>query len=294
MKISRRLSGVFFPLLLSAFSFVPPAQARQPQPAAIGPGSIKIVADTTVHLLVTSPAGLKTGFDPSSDQDVIQIPLSDYYTGAGSGNNSSGGASTPAVKRLDIPSPASGEYILEAIGAQSGPFKLQVTAYDSQGKGSGASFVGTATLGATFLYAIAYSPVRGAQVSALAPFSRFHATVNVYSGQPPSFMATADIHLGAGSTGFNPLTDRVYFRLASYSVTIPPGSFTEDKQGDYHFHGEIQSVPLVVRIAPELGGKFALRFKVQVIDLTAAINPLRMVLILGRNAGAKLVNAAVR
>ncbi len=285
MKIPRRLSGSFSPFLFFAFSFALLVRARQPQTPAGGTGSIKVVADTTVHLLAISPSGLKTGFDPSSNQDVIQIPSSDYYTG--------GGASTPAVKRLDIPSPASGEYILEAIGARTGPFKLQVSAYDSQGKESGASFVGVATLGATFFYTIDYSPSLGAQVTALAPFSRLHADVNVYSGQPPSFDVSAEIRLGAGSTGFNPLTDRVALQLASYAVTIPRGSFTEDKQGNYNFRGEIEGVPLVVHIAPELAGKFALRFKVQVIDLTAAINPLRMVVMLGRNAGAKFVNATV-
>lgn len=288
------LAGSCF-LLTLAFPFAFPAHAQKPSPNPCCLSALEIFASPSVELLVTAPNGLKTGFDPVAGRNVHQIPTSAYYPafiGAGSGGN----ASTSPVRKIEIGMPATGRYMVQAIGQSTGSFTLEFSAHDSKGVESVRKFVGSASPAGTFVYDVRYAPAPGSKirVARLVPLSRLSADVTAAAGPPPTFQLKATFTLGSASSGVHPLTDPVSFHLAGYAVTIPPGSFKRSREGNYAFDGTIAGVPLRVRLAPQAAGGFGLQVQAQNIGLTQAINPVRFLLIVGQNAGATFVNAVTQ
>jgi hypothetical protein len=288
MKITRFVAAGFCFLLALLFSFASPARARQKPPACCQ-SALKIIATSSVELLVTAPSGLKTGFNPTTGMHIQQIPSSSYYS-----------APIPTAKgpvdgrRVDISMPAAGRYMVQAIGQDSASYSMQFIFVNSKGGQHIQTFAGSASPGATFVFNVRYSPNPGAKtnVTRLAPFSSLSASIQVAAGPPPT-LAVKGVFTSAApsSAGIDPAGQPVSFHLPGYSVTIPPGSFKRDAKGNYSFEGTLEGIPLRMRIAPKAGGSFAFTVNVQNIDMTHAINPLRLLLILGDNAGATLVNA---
>ncbi len=277
------------------FLFASPAYAQQPSSAPCCLGALKIAAQPTVELLVTSPVGLQTGFDPLTGQHLDQIPSSNYLV-TPLANVSETDGTAPEAREVDISLPAAGRYTVQAIGEGPGPFTIAFTGVDSKGMATVRRFSGTASPGATFVYYVRYSSTPGSKIAVtpLVPLQNFSSTVNVAAGPPPSFEVRADVTLGSASAGFDPLTQPLSIHLAGISATVPPGSFHQDKQGIYRFAGAIEGISLRVSIVPQVNHSFGFRIDGQNIDLTAAINPLRLLLILGSNAGAVLVNAVTK
>jgi hypothetical protein len=290
-KIAPRLSTVSCVLLAVVFSFAPRARAQKPETPPCCRSSLQITADRSVELLVTSPGGLDTGYEPTATGEIVhQIPSSNYYLGFAT--NASGGSGDRAVRKLDIGTPDAGRYIVRAIGASSGKFTIKFTAANETGATSSREFSGATSPGRTLAYVVHYSPEPGAKfdVIQLTPFSDFSADLKV-AAAPPSFSVSANLALGPGSAGFDPVTQPLSLRMAGYAATIPPRSFTRNQQGSYSFDGTIEGVTLKARILPESENRFSLKLEVRGIDLSAAINPVRILLILGENAGAISVNA---
>lgn len=291
-KIARHLSAGSCLLLAAVVSFAPRAQAQKPAAAPCCRSSLQITADRSVELLVISPIGLETGYKPTATGQVVhQIPSSNYYLGFAA--NSAGGNGKRPVRKLDIGTPAAGRYLVQAIGSSGGKFTIQFTAADETGATTSRQFSGATSPGLTFVYIVHYSPARGAKfsVTPLTPFSDSSANLHVAAATPPSFRLTANLTLAPGSTGFDPIKQSLSFRLAGYAATIPPHSFARNQQGTYSYNGTIEGISLKAQITPEGDGKFTFSVEVQRIDLRAAINPVRILLILGENAGAISVNA---
>lgn len=290
-KFARRLSTGSCILLAVIFSLAPRVQAQKPETTPCCRSSLQITADRSVELLVTSPSGLDTGYEPTATGEIVhQIPSSNYYLGFATG--ASGGNGERAVRKIDIGTPAAGRYLVQAIGAASGKFAIKITAAGETGSASSREFSGAASPGSTLVYVVHYSPVPSSKfdVTALTPFSDFSADLKV-AASPPSFSVGASLAFGPASAGFDPATQPLSLRMPGYAATIPPRSFTRDQQGNYSFDGTIEGVSLKARIQPESGGRFSLTLGVQGIDMSAAINPVRILLILGENAGAVSVNA---
>lgn len=285
--IARYLSTAFFLSFLLVFSFASPAHAQKTGGTPCCRSSLEITSSRSVQLLVNAPNGFETGYDPANYGTLVnQIPSSTYSLGF-TGNGSSG-----VERKLEIGTPAAGRYVLQAIGESSGTFTLNLKATDERGALSIRRFHGTTRPGRTFVYFVKYSPAAGAKftVTPLTPFSDFSASVTVVPAMPPSFRVSANISLSASSS-FEPIAQPVTFQLGSYAVTIPPGSFIRKDQENYEYDGTIEGITLESRISPEAGNKLAFALKVQGINLSESINPVRILLILGQNAGAKSVNA---
>jgi hypothetical protein len=237
---------------------------------------------------VNAPNGFETGYDPANYGTLVnEIPSSNYSLGF-AGNGSSG-----VERKLEIGTPAAGRYVAQAIGASGGRFTIEFKASDEAGATAIRKFSGTVRPGGTFIYFVQYSPAPGAKfsVTPLAPFSSFSAGVTIVpTAQPPTFRVSATIGLGAAAS-FDPIAQPLTFQLGSYAVTIPPGSFLGKDQANYEYDGTIDGITLDARILPEAGNKFAFDLKVQGINMSSSINPVRVLLILGNNAGAKSVNA---
>jgi hypothetical protein len=292
MKITRFLSAASCFVLASLFFFASPARAQNAPAATCCKSDLQIVATSPVELLVTAPNGLKTGFNPTTGLHLQQIPSSSYY--AAPIPVASGG--TVEGRRIDINMPAAGEYRVQAIGQETRAFDVQFIAVDNNGGRSEMKFAAGASPNATFVYDVRYSPAPGSKirVKPLVPFASLAADVDVSAGPPPKFSASGSVTLGPGAGVSDPATEPFSFHLAGYSVTIPSGSFKRSKAGDYAFNGTIAGVPLRVRIVPESGNSFDFRVETRNIDMTHAINPLRLLLILGDNAGSDVINAVTK
>lgn len=286
MKAPARLvsaaSCLFFFLL---FPCVSSALSRPSHSTLRSRSSLEI----TVHrafLLVISPNGFETGYDPtvfgSFSQSIPNSHYSDIAVPTPSGRSNDTHATT-----IKIDLPIAGRYTVQAIGNLPGKFIAKFTATDERGKATSRIFRGTVWPGRTRIYFVDYSPAPGAKfsVTSLAPFSRFSATVNVVAIPPPSYHVIASFTLGSRAGGIDPLIQPVSFQLSNYAVTIPAGSFTRSKAGNYRFDGWIQNVHLRVRILPKGGNRFELAFTAQGISLETDNVPVWFLLILGSSAG---------
>jgi len=246
-----------------------------------------IVAGSPVELLIVAPNGQETGFDPALGKVVEQIASSDYYTES-VGDDTGGGADTNPVKKIEVVTPSAGQYTLKVIGTGSGGFTLFISGYDDNGEESMETFTGTTSPGTTLTYDVQYSPSPGSQIVVTAPFASFSAKVDI-SGA--SFQINSTFTLASGSAPINPLTQPVSFRLANYSVTIPPGSFIRNTKGMFAFEGAIAGVSLQVQIAPLGGGAYSFKVDGQGVNLTGAKNPVQLTLTIGASTGTTSVTA---
>ncbi len=295
MKIARFFSAGSCLLFFFALSFAPSLCAQQTPATLSFQSALKFVAGSKVELLVTAPNGLRTGFNPVTGQHVDEIPSSNYFTGPLAETPGSFG-STVEVRTVRISMPSVGTYTVEAIGQEPGSFTIQLTAVNDKGVSHSWKFVGKATPNSTSVYRVRYSPDPSNKtvVTQLTPLSILSADVTDASGPPPTFQVTASFSLAPTASGIDPLTQSVAFHLSTYSATIPPGSFKSDGQGSYRFNGTIEGIPLRAQIVSEADGKLSFKVKAQGIDMTHAINPLRLLLIVGGNAGSILVNAVTQ
>lgn len=274
-------------------ALAPPARAQNTAATPCCLSALRISAQPSVELLVSGPNGLETGYDTATSLPLHEIPSSNYVTISMEGD-SEGSAGAPATRLIQIGMPAAGLYRVQAIAQSPGKFTVTFQATDMKGAVSQREFAGTAPRGGTYVYDVRYSPAAGAQldVNVLAPLADLSAQVAAAAGPPPTFRVTGDFSLAAGSSGFDPGRDPVTIALASYTATFPRGTFTRTKGGTYRCDGSFEGIPLRAAITPEAGNQFHFTMEGEGIGLTAAINPLRLLLVAGQNAGSLLVNAA--
>jgi hypothetical protein len=273
-----------------------PARAQNSNATPCCRGTLEITASRSVQLLVIAPDGFETGYDPFDIGGLVnQIPSSTYSLGFGESASAAGGEAS-VERRIEIGTPADGRYMVQAIGASSGDFGIKFKAIDGNGAVTVREFHGSALPGRTFVYFVRYSSGPGAKfgVTPLAPFSDLSVNLSVSGGSAPSFQIAGKLALGPASPGFDPPAQPVSIRLASYAVTIPSGSFVPSARGAYKFDGTIEGSTIHAKITREGAGGFAFQLNVQGIDMSAAINPVRVLLLFGRNAGSASVNAVSR
>jgi hypothetical protein len=110
--------------------------------------------------------------------------------------------------------------------------------FDGGFTGNGAAFGRTISNNDPIFYQACVPPV---------PFSAFTAALSISSYQP-LFNLSGSFTLGATSNGINPLLETVTVSINTFTVAIPPGSFTSSGPGHFSFSGVIGGVHITMSI----------------------------------------------
>jgi hypothetical protein len=134
-------------------------------------GTVLITAHSPVELLVTDPFGNRTGFDPITDTIYSQIFGSAYYTDSTTEDATPAtGATTPAVKNLEMLAPGSGWYLLRATGTDTGTYSIDVRSYDSAGSLTLQTVSGNAIQDVASQFVVNYTATPGSPATVTGPF----------------------------------------------------------------------------------------------------------------------------
>jgi hypothetical protein len=118
---------------------------------------------------------------------------------------------------------------------------------------------------------------------ATSVFSAFTAKLTVSSFQP-KFTLASNFTLGSTGNGINPAFEAVTLKIGTFTVTIPPGSFTPTSPGTYAFTGVISGLTIKASITHTAG-------KAYTFDATANANliktksPTTVTLTIGNDTG---------
>jgi YVTN family beta-propeller protein len=125
---------------------------------------------------------------------------------------------------------------------------------------------------------------------AVVPFSAMtaKAEIDVLNGE---FELTTSFTLGAASKGIHPLTEDVKLQIGAFSITIPAGSFKQNRQGRFVFEGVVDGVRLEANIAPLASNSFKLSAEGEGASLGGTANPVTVSLTIGKNSGSTSVTA---
>jgi hypothetical protein len=133
--------------------------------------------------------------------------------------------------------------------------------------------------------------------TSLVPFTTFTAMLDIAIGPriDDGFALTSRFTLGAASDSIDLKQDQVTLQLtggtASFTTTIPPGSFTADKKGRFNFKGKVDGVKLDVTLTPLGGRHYAFTAEGKHADLSGIAHPVTVMLTLGDDSGRSTVTA---
>ncbi|MCL5669979.1 MAG: HEAT repeat domain-containing protein [Acidobacteria bacterium] len=238
-------------------------------------------------MLVSAPNGLETGFDSALfGRMVNRIPLSNYSLGTAK-SNSAAQNDALLVRKLEIDRPSAGRYLVLASGGFSGRFIIRFKATDESGATVIREFHGDTWPGSSIVYVVHYSPAPGAKfsVTQLASLAHTCASLNVSSILPSTVQVTANVGLGPGSKGFDPVVQPVSFRFSTYTSWIPAGSFIRNKNGSYSFDETVEDVSFRTQILREGANNFVFDVQAKGIGLRLSPRPSQLLLIIGENGG---------
>lgn len=147
---------------------------------------------------------------------------------------------------------------------------------------------------------VASIPAGGSQIAIVppppgVPFLSFSARAAIRFGTIPH-RDDFDFHCrftlrGTEGKGFNPDIDPVTVQVGTFTVTIPPRSFTKLGRGTFVFAGVIGGVRLHARIRPAGSLRYAVEVRGQGADLAGSKNPIQVSLVFGNDSGTKSVDA---
>jgi hypothetical protein len=133
------------------------------------------------------------------------------------------------------------------------------------------------------------------------PLAALSGTLSINLGKTAntdSFLLKSSFTLGSTSNGINPPAQPVTFRIGTYAVTIPPGSFTgtvtSSAFGPFAFTGTISGVSLHAAIAPTGAKRFSFQAGAHNASLTGTKNPVPVTLTVGNNSGTTSVTATIK
>jgi hypothetical protein len=132
--------------------------------------ALRIVGHSPIELVLTDPAGNKTGVDPTSGETFDQIAGASYATESIKDDaDPDSGATTDISKVLDVSNPTDGIYILKVIGTGADAFHIDFDGYDLNGEPSVSTISGNAIPGLSSNYTVNYSSLAGSQISVVNP-----------------------------------------------------------------------------------------------------------------------------
>jgi YVTN family beta-propeller protein len=244
------------------------------------PQSLGVYSGDPVEFVLTDPLGHRTGFDPVSNTPFQEIPSSDYSTSVYSDEQDFSFVKPP-FKALDMANQVPGQYTLNVIGTASSSFTIEVRSSDAAGNFIIQTYSGITALGVSSRFTFQGAPTK---------FGAFSANVAI-NNSLPEFNASGQFTLGTGSSGINPLTQPVTLQVGTFLITIPPGSFQLDNQGNYVFHATLNGVPLNATIQPLGGSQYAYGIKGDSAANLPTANPVDIRLAIGSDGGDTSVSA---
>jgi len=122
-----------------------------------------------------------------------------------------------------------------------------------------------------------------AKISGPVPFAAFKATVEIKNSDT-AFKVRGSFTLGAPSNGINPPTEAVTLQVGTFFITLPSGSFVV--KGDYvDFQGTVSGVALQAQIVSLGRNRFQFKAGGTGANLTGAIHPVAVALLIGDDGG---------
>ena len=125
-------------------------------------------------------------------------------------------------------------------------------------------------------------------VTPLVRFATFFAKLEI---SRKGFDLNESFTLASNSNGIDPVTEDVTLQIATFSVTIPAGSFKQKPNGRFDFRGVINDVKLKAQIVSLGNNIFTFNAEGKGVDLTGLTNPVTVVLTIGIDSGTTTVTA---
>jgi hypothetical protein len=121
-----------------------------------GLASLSIGLASPAELIITDPAGRRTGFDPRTATEYNENPDATYFTDQLIADDESGNQTDP-IKWFDTAAPINGDYSIQVIGTGSGPYHLYIQKYDANGNAISKVLESQTNTGLEHTYSIHFS-----------------------------------------------------------------------------------------------------------------------------------------
>ena len=126
------------------------------------------------------------------------------------------------------------------------------------------------------------------------PFSRFQADLVISTGKLPGFALTAFFTLGSNSSGLSPATEAMTLQIASYTLTLPAGSFQPLWNGTnapYAYEGTVNGGKLVLDLLPLGNNQWQFAAAGAPVAFPGLRNPVSVSLTFGHDTGTTTTTA---
>jgi hypothetical protein len=127
------------------------------------------------------------------------------------------------------------------------------------------------------------------------PFADLKADIDL-DIEDGEFEVMATFTLGKESNGLNPPAETVRLQVtggsAAFSVTIPAGSFKQDKSS-FSFQGTVNRVRFIASIRPLSKNVFEFETEGERVNLKGVANPVTVILTIGDDGGSRAVRAKI-
>ncbi|TLD41041.1 MAG: Cell surface protein [Candidatus Jettenia ecosi] len=132
-------------------------------------------------------------------------------------------------------------------------------------------------------------------LSALITFNYFYSKAKMKLGpqaNDDNFDMWSTFVLGDASDGIDLLSDDIYLQVGTLSISIPSGSFKNNKNKHFKFKKIINGVALQLTIVPSFNKKsFEFKAEVKHANLTGTADPINMQFTIGNDGGSTIVAA---
>jgi len=126
------------------------------------------------------------------------------------------------------------------------------------------------------------------------PFSSFNPSLAIDDGKHPGFVLTSTFTLGSASTGLNPATEAMTLEIASYTLTLPAGSFHKlwnASDAPYGYEGTVNGATVVLGLVPLGNNTYSFDAAGSPVTFTGIKNPVTVTLTFGTDTGTANVQA---
>jgi hypothetical protein len=139
-------------------------------------------------------------------------------------------------------------------------------------------------------------PAQGVAAEAPQPFATFstrEVDIDIEDGE---IEVEASFTLGPASNGIDVVKELLSFQVkggnASYSVTLPAGSFKMKNSGEFNFLGTINGVKIVASIR-QRANAFDFEIVTERANVRGIANPVTVSLTIGDDGGSRTVRAKI-